>query len=191
MRQRILYAEQMWHKQRIWALVLVVGGLAMSSYLIVYVRQPLNTTTYTWLAWLGSGLLLLAALHYYRIRAHVHVRDDGLKISNLLSSVVIDYSMIRSVRVQPLQQHFTEGRKRLIRPVSKPLLDKPALFIRLRGDDAAISGIARKLGSQLAAHDTIALPLADPDAVAWEVTARLPDKTGVNLGGGRRRKKRR
>lgn len=191
MRHPILYAEQMWLKQRFWALFLVLIGLFASAYLILYMRMGLNQNTVIWLLYVPSGLLLLGILQYYRWRHHVRVTDAGLKVSNLLNSVVIDYSMIRGVRVQPLQLHFQDGRRKMVRPLAKPLLDKPAIFIKLRGDDLAIAAIARKLGSQLAAHDTIALPVTDPDAVAWELNAHLPEKIGVNQGGGRRRKKRR
>ncbi len=191
MRHHILYADQMWRKQRFWALFLVLVGLVMSFYLIIYRRQPLNTNTYIWLAYVPSGLLLLGILQYYKWRSFVQATDAGLKVSNLMSSVMIDYQSIRGVRVGPLNQHFAEGRKKMARPVAKALLEQPALFVRLRGDDLQLAAITRKLGSQLASYDTIALPLPDPDAMAWELNSRLPDRLGVNLGGGRRRKKRR
>jgi hypothetical protein len=40
-------------------------------------------------------------------------------------------------------------------------------------------------------EDTIAFPLRDADAVAWEISSRLPERLGQNQGGGRRRKRRR
>ncbi len=190
MRQPILYADQMWRKQRFWALFLVVVGLAMSFYTVVYSHQGLNTNTYVWMAYVPSGLVLLGLLQYYKWRSHVQATDAGLKVSNLMSSVVIDYGLIRGVKVQPLNQHFIEGRRKMARPVAKALMERPALFIRLRGDEMQVAAITRKLGSQIASFDTIALPLPDPDAVALELNSRLPDRMGVNLGGGRRKKRR-
>jgi hypothetical protein len=43
-------------------------------------------------------------------------------------------------------------------------------------------------------EDTIALPLSDADAVAWEIGSRLPYRLGQNQGGnqgGKKRHKRR
>jgi hypothetical protein len=68
-------------------------------------------------------------------------------------------------------------------------MPKPALFIRLRGDEAQLAQLRKKLGAQLVAGDTVALPLPDPNAMSWEVSSRLPERTGVNLGGQRRRKR--
>jgi hypothetical protein len=73
--------------------------------------------------------------------------------------------------------------------MAKPYLAKPALFIRLRKDDPVTVALVRKLGPRLAYEDTIALPIPDPDAFAWEITSRLPEKLGQNLGGRRRRKR--
>jgi hypothetical protein len=72
----------------------------------------------------------------------------------------------------------------------KGLLDKPALFIRLKGDESEMAAVKKSLGSRLFYDDYIAMPIPDPDAAAWEITSRLPDRMGQNLG-GRRRKRRR
>jgi hypothetical protein len=40
-------------------------------------------------------------------------------------------------------------------------------------------------------EDTIAVPVPDADAAAWEISSRLPDRLGQNQGGGKRRKRRR
>jgi hypothetical protein len=40
-------------------------------------------------------------------------------------------------------------------------------------------------------EDTIALPVLDADAVAWEISSRLPVHLGQNQGGKQRRKRRR
>src|SRR5262249_54305020 len=95
----------------------------------------------------------------------------------------------RAVRVQKLELHFQDARKRHIRPISRGLMPQNALFLRLRGDEARIAELRGKLGTQYVSEDMIAIPIPDPDAMAWEITSRLPERTGVNLGGQRRKKR--
>ncbi len=192
MRQPILYAEEMWRRQRFWALILVVAGVVASSYLLIFSPiKRLDQGTLIWLLYIPSGLLLGAILMYYRRRSFVHADDERLRVSNLLSAVDIDYSLVRGVRVQPLQAAFQETyRRKHQHPMAKPYLAKPALFIRLRKDDPTTLALVRKLGPRLAYEDTIALPIPDPDAFAWEISSRLPERLGQNLGGKRRRKRR-
>lgn len=192
MRQPILYADEMWRRQRFWPVILVVLGIGVSSYLLVFSPiKRLDQGTLIWLLYIPSGILLGAILLYYRWRSYVDANDERLRVSNLLSAVDIDYALVRGVRVQPLQNHFQEtSRRRHQHPMAKPYLAKPALFIRLRKDDPVTLALVRKLGPRLAYEDTIALPIPDPDAFAWEITSRLPEKLGQNLGGKRRRKRR-
>jgi hypothetical protein len=193
LRQPILYAQEMWRRQRLWMVFLLVVGVGASVATLVY--PPLRTnrsgSSLNWIffAYIPAGLLLGGGLLYYRWRSRVEVTDDGLKIGNLFSEVFIEYELVRTVRVQPLDRHFQDTRKRLIRPVSRPLMPRPALFIRLKGDEGRLAFIKKKLGAQLYADETIALPVPDPDALSWEITARLPERAGVNLGGRRRRKR--
>jgi hypothetical protein len=189
LRQPILYAEEMWRNQRKWVFALSGLGIAMSAFTVYTRHFVLDANALVWLAYLPFAALFGGLLLYYRWRSHAEVREAGLKVSNLLSSIVIDYDLVRTVRVQPLERHFEEGRKRYIRPISRPLLKKPALFLRLKSDDPRFPPIKRKLGNQLVSDDTMALPIPDPDAMQWEVTSRLPERTGVNLGGQRRRKR--
>ncbi len=49
--------------------------------------------------------------------------------------------------------------------------------------------IRRKLGRQLASPDAVAIPVPDPDALSWEISSRLPERAGANLGGQRRRRR--
>jgi hypothetical protein len=190
LRQRILYADHIWRQQRFFAFFLILSGPIAAVYLYVTGGHRLTQTVEVFLLYIPAGLFLVAALQYYRFRSHVHAREDGLKVSNLLSSVVIPYEEIRNVRVQPLRVHFPDRRKRHVAPAMRPQLDKPALFIRVRSEEMA-AYVRSKLGARLAYEDTIALPVADPDKVAWEVNGRLPEKMGTNLGGGRRKKRRR
>jgi hypothetical protein len=190
LRQRILYAEQIWRQQRFFAFFLLLVGPAFAVYLYVTGGHHLSNTVQVFLLYIPGGLLLLGALQYYRYRSHVHAREDGLKISNLLSSVVIPYEEIRHVRVQPLKLHFQDRRKRHVRPADRSLLEQNALFVRVRSEEMA-AYVRGKLGARLAFEDTIALPVPDPDKVAWHLNGKLPEKAGMNLGGGRRKKRRR
>lgn len=189
-RHRIRYADQLWRAQRPWVLILLIGGPAMAIGFYFANHRVLNQTVETFLLYVPAGLLLVLAFQYYRIRNHVEVREDGLKVSNLLSSLVIPYEEMRAIRVQPLRTAFQDKRKRYVAPAMKSLLDLPALFVRLRSEEWAAHA-RRKLGARLAYEDLVVVPLLDPDKVAWELNGRLPERQGVNLGGGRRKKRRR
>jgi hypothetical protein len=188
-RQPILYGEEMWKRQRPFPVFFIIVGVVMSVVTLFTTWGRAVSNSWLFLAYVGSGLVYGALLLYYRWRSRVEVTEEGLKISNLLSSMVLDYDDIRSVRVQPLARHFEDSRKRLVRSVNRALMPKPALFIRLRGDEAQLAQLRKKLGAQLVAGDTVALPLPDPNAMSWEISSRLPERTGVNLGGQRRRKR--
>ncbi|TMC05650.1 MAG: hypothetical protein E6J41_21385 [Chloroflexi bacterium] len=189
MRQPILYAELMWRNQRLWVLMLVLAGLVISPAMFILNHGRLDSNTGVFLLYLPLGLLYGAAMLFYRQRSALEVRDDGLVIHRLVRSIVVPYDLIRNTRLQKLETHFLEGRKRLVRPVSRPLMQKDALFVRLRGDDPRTAELRRVLGSQLIADDTLAVPVPDPDAMSWEITSRLPERTSVNLGGQRRKKR--
>jgi hypothetical protein len=193
LRQPILYAQEMWRRQRLWMVFLLVVGVGASVATLLYppLRSSRSSSSFNWIffAYIPAGLFLGGGLLYYRWRSRVEVTDEGVKIGNLFSEVLIEYELVRTVRVQPLDRHFQDTRKRLIRPVSRPLMTKPALYLRLKGDEGRLAFIKKKLGTQLYADETIALPVPDPDALSWEITGRLPERAGVNLGGRRRRKR--
>jgi len=189
-RQPILYADQLWRQQRFFAGFLVAVGIGMTA-LLIYKGQLLQTTNLIWVAYIPSGLLLGGAFLVYKWRSYVEPLDDGLKVSALRSSVIIDYGDIRSVKVQPLKIAFQDNRKRMVAPMMRPLLERPALFVRLRNDEAALAIIKKTLGARMVWEDTIAMPVKDADAVSWEISSRLPERLGQNQGGGRRRKRRR
>ncbi len=151
----------------------------------------MQTSNLIWAAYIPSGLLLGGAFLLYKYRSFVEPLDDGLKVSTLRSSVLIDYDDIRSVKVQPLKLAFLDKRKRMVAPMMRPLLEKPALFVRLRNDESEMAAIKKKLGGRVVYEDMIALPVKDADAVSWEISSRLPDRLGQNQGGGKRRKRRR
>ncbi|MEA2643932.1 MAG: hypothetical protein QOG08_958, partial [Chloroflexota bacterium] len=175
---------------RFFAGFLVLVGVGM-SVLLLYKGQLTSTANLIWLLYIPSGLLLGGAFLFYKSRSFAEPRDDGLKVSALRSSVLIPYENIRSVKVQPLSLAFLEKRKRMVAPMMKPLMDKPALFVRLRTDEDELAAIKKTLGGRVVFDDMIALPLKDADALSWEISSRLPDRLGQNQGGGRRRKRRR
>ena len=181
----------MWRRQRLWVIFLLVVGVVASVATLVYpqLRGSRNSLNWIFFAYIPAGLLLGGGLLYYRWRSQVEVTDEGVKIGLLLSQVLVEHELVRSVRVQPLDRHFQDSRRKLVRPISRPLMPRQALFLRLKGDPARLALIRKKLGSQLYADDTIALPVPDPDALSWEISARLPERVGVNLGGRRRRKR--
>src|SRR5258708_10309272 len=180
----------MWRQQRFYAGALVAVGVVATA-LLAYQGQLLGPSGAIWLLYIPSGLLLGGAFLLYRRRSHVYVSDDGVRISTMFSSVLLNYDSIRSVKVLRLDTHFQDKRSRKIVPMIKPLIEKPALFIKIRADEAALAQIQKKLGSRLMDDETIAIPLPDPDKAAWEITSHLPDRIGQNIGGAKRRKKRR
>jgi hypothetical protein len=185
-----MHAHHLWRQQRFFAGFLVLVGVVMTA-ILVYQGQIMHTANLIWVLYIPSGLLLGGAFLYYRHRSHVHVLDSGVKVSTLLSSVLLDYDSIKSVKALPLRQHFADRRSRLIAPVMKQYVDKPALFIRIRGDESELAAIKKTLGSRLMYEDTIAVPVLDADAAAWEISSRLPYRLGQNQGGGKHRKRRR
>ncbi|HEV2027067.1 MAG TPA: hypothetical protein VGS16_00875 [Candidatus Dormibacteraeota bacterium] len=189
-RQPILYADQLWRQQRFFAAFLIAVGVVM-TILLIYQGQIAKTANLIWVLYIPSGLLLGGAFLLYKRRSYIEAQEDGVRIGTLRSSILIDYDRIRGVRVQPLKLAFQDRRSRMIAPMMKPLIEKPALFVRLRGDDEEVADIKKRLGTRMMYEDTIALPVRDADAVAWEISSRLPDRLGQNQGGGKRRKRRR
>lgn len=192
-RHQNLYAHQLWLQQRFFAGLLVAAGLVATA-IAIYQRQIFSPSSSVWLMYIPAGLLLGGGILLYRYRSHLKVLDEGVKISSMFTSVVLDYDSIRSVKALPLRQHFLDSRSRMVAPIMKQHIDKPAVFIRVRGDDTQLAAIKKRLGlfrGRLMADDTIAVPVPDADTVVWEITSHLPERTGQNQGGARRRKRRR
>jgi hypothetical protein len=188
--QEILYADQLWRQQRYIAGLLVLVGLVMSIVLATQ-GQLTKPAGLSWVLYLPAGLLLAGGFLVYKRRCFIEPREDGVKLSLMRSSTLIDYDAIRGVRVQPLKLAFLDSRSRMVAPMIKPLMEKPALFLRVRFDDEQAAVIRKRLGRRMMYEDTIALPIKDADAVAWEINAHLPERVGQNQGGAKRRKKRR
>jgi hypothetical protein len=189
-RQPILYAERMWRQQRFFAAFMIVVGAGFTIWQASH--HLAGTSSYVlWLLYMPAGLLYGGAFLYNRWRSYIEPLEQGLKVSTFRSSVVIDYDTIRGVKVQPLRVGFQDRRSKTLPPVVRPLLDLPALFVRVRGDETEVAAIKKRLGGRLFYEDTIILPVKDADAAAWEISSRLPMRLGQNQGGGRRRKRRR
>lgn len=189
-RHQNLYAHQVWQQQRFFAAILLVVGVAM-TILGIYQGQLTKPTNAVWLLYVPSGLLLGGAVLLYRQRSHIRALDDGVRISTMFSSVLIPYDAIRFVKAMPLRNHFQDRRSRMIVPMVKPHIDKPALFIKVRVDDEHLAAMKKTLGSRLMSDDIIAVPVPDPDGAVWEISSHLPERLGQNQGGARRRKRRR
>lgn len=190
-RHQNLYAHHLWMQQRFYAGLLLAIGL-VSIGLAVYQRQILNANTVAFVVYLPLGLIMAGGFLFYRWRSKVEVLDEGVKVSNSLRSVIIDYDSIRWVKALPLKQHFENGRR--VVPFMKRQIDKPAVFMKLRGDESELKAIKSKLGifkSGLMDEDVLAIPVPDADVVVWEISAHLPDRIGQNQGGKKRRRRRR
>ena len=192
-RHQNLYAHHLWQQQRFFAGLLLAAGLVATG-ISIYQGQLFSPAFSVWLIYIPTGLLLGGAIFLYRYRSNLQVLDDGVKISSMFNSVLIDYDSIRWVKALPLRQHFLERRSRMIAPIMKQHIDKPAVFIKVRGDDEGLAQMKKKLGlfrSRLMDEETIAIPVPDADTVVWEISSHLPEKIGQNQGGSRKRRRRR
>jgi hypothetical protein len=180
----------MWRQQRFFAAFLVITGAAVTIWLT---SQHLMGTAANaiWILYMPAGLLFGGVFLYNKWRSYVEPLEQGLKVSTLRSTVMIDYDTIRGVKVQPLKMAFQDRRSKMLPPVMRPLLEQPALFVRVRGDETEVAAIKKRLGGRLFYDDTVILPVNDADSVAWEISSRLPERIGQNQGGGKRRKRRR
>ncbi len=192
-RHQNLYAHQVWLQQRFFAALLLGAGI-IATGIAIYERQLFSPAFAVWLIYIPVGLALGAFIYFFRWRSHIQVRDEGVKISSMFSSVVVDYDSIKWVKALPLRQHFQERRSKMIAPIMKQHIDKPAVFMKVRGDETQLAAIKKKLGlfrARLMDDDMIAVPVPDADTVVWEISSHLPEKMGQNQGGSRRRKRRR
>jgi uncharacterized membrane protein YGL010W len=192
-RHQNLYAHHLWLQQRFFAGLLLLAGVVATG-IAIYQGQLFSPAFAVWLVYIPTGLLLGGVILLYRWRSNLQVLDGGVRISSMFASVDIDYDSIRWVKALPLRQHFQERRSRMIAPIMKQHIDKPAVFIKVRGDETELAQIKKRLGifrSRLMDEDVIAVPVPDADTVVWEISAHLPERLGQNQGGARRRKRRR
>ena len=173
--------------------MLLAAGIVATA-IAIYQRQLFSPAFTIWLVYIPTGLALGGAILLYKRRSNVQILDEGVRISSMFASVLVDYDSIRWVKALPLRQHFLERRSRMIAPMMKSHIDKPAVFIKVRGDETQLADIKKRLGlfrSRLMDEDVIAVPVPDADAVVWEISSHLPERIGQNQGGARRRKRRR
>ena len=192
-RHQNLYAHHLWLQQRFFAGLLLVAGVVATG-IAIYQGQLFSPAFAVWLIYIPTGLLLGGVLLLYRSRSNLRVLDDGVRISSMFKHVDIDYDSIRWVKALPLRQHFHDRRSRMIAPIMKQHIDKPAVFIKVRGDETRLAEIKKGLGifrTRLLDEDTIAVPVPDADTAVWEISAHLPERLGQNQGGARRRKRKR
>jgi len=192
-RHQVLYAHHLWLQQRFFAGLLLLAGVVATG-IAIYQGQLFSPAFAVWLIYIPTGILLGGAILLYRWRSNLRVLDDGVRISSMLQNVVLDYDSIKSVKALPLRQHFQDKRSKMIAPIMKQHIDKPAVFIKVRGDETELAQIKKRLGifrSRLMYEDTIAVPVPDADTVVWEISAHLPERLGQNQGGARRRKRKR
>jgi hypothetical protein len=192
-RHQNLYVDQLWRQQRFFVLLLLAVGVGATG-IAAYQGQLFSPGIAPWLVYLPTGVVLGAIMLLYRRRSQVEALDEGVRIGSMFTSATIPYESIRSVKALPLRQHFQEKRSRLVASNMRQHIDKPAVFIKVRGDEEELARIKKRLGifrTRLMDDDTIAVPVPDADTVVWEISAHLPEKLGHNQGGQKRRKRRR
>jgi hypothetical protein len=194
LRQANLYVEETWRRQRMLVFFLLIAGVGTTAFEI-YTKEYKSGGLVAWvgiLLYVPLALILLAVLLVHRRRSYVETRDDGLRFSTLLSGITIPYTAIRSAKSGPLAANFDgKERRRYVRPNVRPLLGKPALYVRVREEDVDLGQLQRKLGPTVVTGDTVVMPVNDPDAMSWQIVGRLPERQNVNLGGRRRGRRRR
>jgi len=193
LKQQNLYAEELWKRNWFMAPFLLVMGVGFAVYFVVVVKTFRDVPILLAEA-IGGAALVLLFFGGYRYLSYVNVTDQGLRFNWTFpfSSAVVPYENIRNTRVADLSGFYPPNRKSFVNSMTKPLLDKPALFMRLGGDDATVARITRKLGRRYVVDGTLAVPVPDPKSLAQEVSQRLPNRQlQQNLRGARRHRKRR
>jgi hypothetical protein len=190
----ILYAEQEWRQNRM--LVLILGALGVGTagyYLLLRHGEAVNGlygVSYLAMAGLLGGFYFLR-----RRRSYVEPGESGLKVGGLFKSQLIAYDHIRTARVLPLRQVIPDtgpgGKKRYLAPPVKAHLDSPSLVLRFKGEPEEIAAVTRGLGPRHMFDGTAVFPVPNPESAAKEIARHLPEGTGANLGGARRRGRRR
>jgi hypothetical protein len=170
----------------------VVVGIVMVATTYLQRRSIRGLDLLAFISYIVVGLLWFAGLLIDRRRSYVETAERGFMVSRLSGRELIAYESIRWARVQSLENHFqAPERRRLIRPLHRVLLPKPAVFIRLQGDAAELERVGRKLGRTLVDGDLLAVPVPDPDGIAEDLSRHMPERAAVNLGGQRRGRRRR
>ena len=190
MKHRILYAEYEWKQQRLLPLVLIAGGVIFGAQGL----QKPSAATLIWVAYIPIALLFGGFYYFRRRRHYVQAVDDGLHVGKTFTSFTIPYDVIRNVRVMPLRQLIPEpagGKRRYLPPPVKASLDNPSLVLRLQGEPEQLQVVAKQLGTRHLFDGSAAFPVTDPDGAVREIAKYLPVAVAGNLGGARRRGRKR
>ncbi|HEY8680413.1 MAG TPA: hypothetical protein VIN01_05110 [Candidatus Dormibacteraeota bacterium] len=193
MKQRNLYAEELWKRNWFMAPMIIIIGVGFTAYFLFVLRTNQGISLLLAEA-LGGAALILLFFGSFRYFSYVQVTETGLRFNWTFpfSSTVVPFESIRSTRVADLRSFYPETRKSYINAMTKPLLDKPAFFAKLGGDEASMVRLSRKLGKRYVVDGTIAVPVPDPKSLSLEVSQRLPNRQlQHNLGGAKRPKRRR
>ena len=193
LKQKNLYAEELWKRNWFMAPMLVVVGIGFSVYFAFVLKTPHDIPLLLAEA-LGGAALILLFFGGFRYFSYVEVTDAGLRFNWTFpfSSTLVPFEAIRSTRVGDLRSFYPDNRKSYVNAMTKPLLDKPAFYAKLGGDEASIVRLSRKLGKRYVVDGTIAVPVPDPKSLAQEVSLRLPNRQlQHNLGGAKRPKRKR
>lgn len=193
MKQQNLYADEMWKRNWFMAPVLLVVGAGFSAYFAFGLKQTHDIPLLLAEA-LGGAALILIFFGSFRYFSYVQVTDSGLRFSWTFpfSTTVVPFELIRGTRVGDLRGFYPDSRKSYINAMTKPLLDKPAFYAKLGGDEARVVRLSRKLGKRYVVDGTLAVPVPDPKSLAQEVSLRLPNRQlQHNLGGAKRPKRKR
>ena len=139
MRHPILYADQVWRRQR-WIVIFALLYAVSSNFWLLYLNHfRLNRETPLYLLFVLLAFLLFAGFQINKQRSYVEVEEDGLRVSRVLRSQLIRFEQIRSVKVLPLRTVTADLPRRSITPAMKQLLDQPSLLIKLQGDPAQLA----------------------------------------------------
>jgi hypothetical protein len=193
LKQPNLYADELWKRNWFMAPFLLLMGSGFTVY-FVFVAKTTRDVPILMAEALGGAALVLLFFGSFRYLSYVKVTEQGLRFNWTFpfSSAVVPYEVIRSTRVADLSGFYPPNRKSYINNMTKPLLDKPALYMRLGGDEAVLARLSRKLGKRYVFDGTLAVPVPDPKSLAQEVSQRLPNRQlQQNLGGAKRPKRRR
>ena len=173
--------------------MIIIIGVGFTAYFLFVLRTNQGISLLLAEA-LGGAALILLFFGSFRYFSYVQVTETGLRFNWTFpfSSTVVPFESIRSTRVADLRSFYPETRKSYINAMTKPLLDKPAFFAKLGGDEASMVRLSRKLGKRYVVDGTIAVPVPDPKSLSLEVSQRLPNRQlQHNLGGAKRPKRRR
>jgi hypothetical protein len=184
-----LYAEEYWRRNWPLAPILLVIGIAFA---VIYRKD--SSVPLLLAESVAGAIVIIGVFGGYRRFSYLAPTEEGLRVNwaTPFRTIVIPWDVVRAPRVAPLKNAFPESRRRMINSITRPLLERPAFYARLDpdGDQAAFQKMTSRLGRRYVFEGMLAVPVANPQQLAEEVSRRLPNRSQPNLGGARRRKRR-